>query len=227
MVAYATGGRAQGPPDSTRGFSRMSEEQTTYLQGCLDRWHGGDKAAGEELLRGACKRLRRLARKMFRGYPGLRRWEDADDVLQNASLRLWQSLQKVRPQSARHFLNLGARQIRWELINLSRHYFGPEGPAANQESRPSGDEMSTTQRAASRPADSSGEPHRLAIWTEFHERIEALPGAERELFDLLWYQELKHAQVAALLGVNERVVRYRWQQARLRLVQDLKGELPG
>jgi RNA polymerase sigma-70 factor (ECF subfamily) len=204
----------------------MGEEQTTYLQRCLDRWHGGDEAAAEELLHGACKRLGRLARKMFRD-SGLRRWADAEDVLQNASLRLWQSLQKVRPQSARHFLNLGAQQIRWELINLARHYFGPEGPAAHEHSGPSGDPRSTSTRAASEPADSSSEPHRLALWTEFHQRIEALPEGERELFELLWYQELTLTQAAALLGLKERTLRQRWQQARLRLLQDLQGELPG
>jgi RNA polymerase sigma-70 factor (ECF subfamily) len=206
----------------------MSDEQTTLrLQRYLDRWHGGDAAAREELLRGARKRLHRLARKMLRGYPRLRRWEDADDVLQNASLRLWQSLEQVRPQSARHFLNLGAQKIRWELINLARHYFGPEGPAANQESRHSRHHTPTTQRPAPEPADSSGEPHCLATWTEFHERIETLPEAKRELFDLLWYQGLKLSDAAAVLGVSERVVRYHWQQARHELMQALHGELPG
>jgi RNA polymerase sigma-70 factor (ECF subfamily) len=203
----------------------MSEEQTTYLQGCLDRWHAGDLGARDELLRAAYKRLRRLARKMFQG-SALRRWEDPDDVLQHASLRLWQSLQKVRPQSARHFLNLGAQHIRRELIDLYRHYFGPEGQATNQESGPPGDQMSTTRRSARGPADSSGEPHRLATWSEFHERIQALPEAERELFDLLWYQDLKLPQAATLLDEKEHVVRYRWRQARLRLMHDLKGELP-
>jgi RNA polymerase sigma-70 factor (ECF subfamily) len=206
----------------------MSDEQTTLrLQHYLDRWHGGDAAAREELLRGAGKRLRRLAGKMLRGYPRLRRWEDADDILQNALLRLWQSLEQVRPQSARHFLNLGARQIRWELINLARHYFGPEGPAANQESRPGGDNAQTDARLPAEPSDSSGEPGLLARWTEFHEQIELLPEAERELFDFLWYQGLKLSEAACLLGMTERKVRYRWQQARLQLMRALKGELPG
>lgn len=232
-MPYAKTGRCQALtsplPDGRWPFRArlVSEEQTTYLQHCLDRWHSGDEVAGEELLRAACKRLRRLARAMLQRYPGLRRWEDADDVLQNASLRLWHALRQIRPQSARHFLNLGARQIRWELINLSRHYFGPHGPAANQESRRAADQASTGEHPAAELADASREPHRLATWTEFHERIDALPEAEREVFDLLWYQGLKHAEAALLLGVSERVVRYRWQQARLRLMQELKGELPG
>ena len=61
---------------------------TTRIQLRLDRLRAGDASARDELLTMACERLRRLARKMLRGYPGVRRWEQTDDVLQNATLRL-------------------------------------------------------------------------------------------------------------------------------------------
>ena len=67
------------------------------------------------------KRLSRLARKMLRSYPGVRRWELTDDIVQNAALRLWQCLDAVKPASVRSFINLAAVQIRRELIDLARH----------------------------------------------------------------------------------------------------------
>ena len=54
-------------------------------------------------------------------------------------------------------------------------------------------------------------------WTEFHEQIEALPEEEREVFNLVWYQQLTHEQAAEVLGVTTRTVRRRWQDARYRL----------
>ncbi len=55
---------------------------------------------------------------------------------------------------------------------------------------------------------------------------ERLPAEEREVFDLLWYQELSQAEAAALLGVSERTIKRRWQSARIMLHDALKGEIP-
>src|SRR5262249_40114492 len=63
-------------------------DQTTVIQGCLDRLRGGDDSARAALLRCAAGRLARLAGKMLRGYPGVARWEQGDDVAQNALIRL-------------------------------------------------------------------------------------------------------------------------------------------
>jgi RNA polymerase sigma-70 factor (ECF subfamily) len=196
---------------------------STQIQLRLDRLRAGDETARDELLKVACGRLNRLARKMLRGYPGVRRWEQADDVLQGAALRLWRSLEQVRPASVRGFIGLAAVQIRRELIDLARHYDGPEGPGRHQPVR-------TGPAGAGGPPDpgtDTDDPARLAAWTEFHGHVEALPGEEKDVVDLLWYQGLPQAEAAALLGVTERVVRYRWRAARLRLHERLGGRLPG
>jgi RNA polymerase sigma-70 factor (ECF subfamily) len=67
---------------------------------------------------------------------------------------------------------------------------------------------------------------RLAFWTEFHSRVEGLPEEEREVFDLLWYQELSQAEAAGLLDVSERTIKRRWAAARLKLHDVLRGNLP-
>ena len=71
------------------------------------------------------------------------------------------------------------------------------------------------------------DPANLAIWTEFHARVEQLPDEERAVFDLLWYQELSRPETARLLGISERTVKRRWASARLRLHKVLGGTLPG
>lgn len=205
----------------------MSLSSTVQLQDCLARWRAGDEQAREELLRHANERLQRLTRKMMRDYPHLQRWEQTDDVLQNALLRLDRALRKVLPSSVREFFSLAALQIRRELIDLARHYFGPEGLGAHHASQGTPPTAAGSHIAAVEPADQSHEASRIASWSEFHECIEALPAEEREMFDLLWYQSLKQDEAAALLGVTTRTIKRRWQLARLKLHEALHGEAPG
>jgi RNA polymerase sigma-70 factor (ECF subfamily) len=173
----------------------------------------------------ACERLRRLARKMLRGYPELRGWEQTDDVLQNAAMRLSRTLKQIRPDSVRSFINLAAVAIRRELIDLTRHYYGPAGPG-RYHVNPARSDGSGSPVSPLEPGTDTDDPARLAAWTEFHDQVEALPDEEKEVFDLLWYQGLSQGEAAALLGVTERVVKYRWRSARLTLHQRLGGRLP-
>ena len=87
----------------------------------------GDSAARDRLIELSAERLRLLARKMLQQFPQVRRWEETDDVWQNASLRLWKALKTCPLESPRHFFHLAALQIRRELIELARHYAGPHG----------------------------------------------------------------------------------------------------
>ena len=101
-------------------------DHSTVIQACLDQLRQGDDSARAALLECACERLTRLARRMLRGFPRVQRWEQTDDVLQNALLRLRRALEKTSPESVRSFVNLAAVQIRRELIDLARHYDGPD-----------------------------------------------------------------------------------------------------
>src|SRR5262245_56428299 len=200
--------------------------QTLHVQACLDRIRGGDEAARGELLGYACERLRNLARKMLKGYPNVRRWEQTDDVLQNAALRLHRTLQQLPVQTSLDFFRLAALNSRRALLDRSRHYYGPQGQGAHHATWGSGDSSSTGSDAGLAPPDPTGDPTRLAAWGEFHEQIGALPDEERAVFDLLWYQGLSQAEAAELLNVSERTIKRRWQAARLRLHEALGGEVP-
>ena len=189
---------------------------TTWLQRCLDRLRAGDDSARAELLTRACDRLARLTRKMLRADPRVGRWEQTDDVCQNAMLRLYQALGQVRPATPRDFFRLAALHIRRELIDLARHHFGPAGAGRHHESVEPG--------PAAEVAGHADDPQRLAGWGEFHAAIEKLPDEEREVFDLVWYHELSQAEAAALLGVSERTLQRRWRSARRLLAGVLPAE---
>ena len=201
--------------------------QTLHIQACLNRIRRGDEAARGELLDCACERLRNLARKILKGYPNVRRWEQTDDVLQNAALRLLRTLQQLPVQTALDFFRLAALNIRRELLDLARHYYGPQGQGAHHATWGPGESSTTrSDSGLAAPTAPSHDPARLAAWGEFHERIAALPDEEREVFDLLWYQGLSQAEAAELLNVSERTVKRRWQAARLKLHEAMQGEVP-
>ena len=199
---------------------------TLAIANCLARMAAGEERARGELLACAGQRLEHLVRKMLRrDFTRLRRWEETSDVYQSALLRLHRALQQVVPQSPLHFYRLSAQLIRRELLDLARHYFGAEGPAANHASgmlAPPGDEGT-----AQEPADPRGDAARHVedLW-DLHEQVEGLPEPERTVVDLLVYQELSQTEAAALMGVDARSVQRYWQKARLRLHQALRQTEP-
>ena len=195
---------------------------TLQLAGLLDLMRSGDQTARRRLVEHACERLRGLARKMLRRYPKVRRWEQTDDVFVEAVTRLDRALWTVEPESPRHFYNLAATQIRRVLIDLSRRYYGAEGLGSHHDTAarsPDGEVQPRYEKD-----DSSGEPSDLAEWTEFHEHVEALPEEEREVFNLIWYEQMTQEEAAEVLRVTARTIRRRWQDARYRLQKARLGE---
>jgi RNA polymerase sigma-70 factor (ECF subfamily) len=185
----------------------MSDDTTADLGVLLQRLRAGDATARDPLITRACGRLRRLARRLLGDFRRLRRYEDTDDVLQNAVLRLLLALREAPPESVPHFFRLATVQIRRELLDLARRYRAPDSPP------PDGGDRATTTL----------EPDRLARWTEFHEAAGRLPEEERAVFDLLWYQGLPQAEAAALLEISVPTLKRRWLAARLKLRDSLRS----
>lgn len=188
----------------------------TQLQGLIDLAKTGEPKARSLLLDHACERLLKLTRKMFRGYPGLQRWEQTDDVFQNSLVRLHRALADVEVQSVRHFFNLAAIQIRRELLDLKKHHFGPEGRGSNHHTdhQPSDDAGGSISSQADEPED-------LSMWGEFHDRVERLSDEHREVVNLLFYEGLSQEEAAVVLGISLRTLKRRWQEAKFRLHEEL------
>jgi RNA polymerase sigma factor (sigma-70 family) len=195
------------------------------MAACLRQLAAGDLTARDEILALCSGRLRELAHRMLGRYPGVRRWEDTDDVFQNAALRLHRALAAVRPDDPRSIMALAATQLHRELIDLARRHAGPSSYAANH-----GTNVMPT------PAPDSGREHvverspaddtNLDRWTLFHEAIAGLPDEDREVFHLVWYMGAEQKEIAALLGCSERTVKYRWRAAREAVRAALGGQPP-
>jgi RNA polymerase sigma-70 factor (ECF subfamily) len=201
---------------------------TEQIEHWIARLRQGDRSAREALLACAGDRLLRLTRKMLKQSADVKRWEQTDDVFQNAMMRLYRALDQVELQSARHFYHIAAMQIRRELIDLARRYQGPRGMGRYLQSqvplRP--DEPGAPPRYE--VAEQTHDPTQLASWLEFHLGVERLPEEDRETFQLLWYAGLTLREVAEALNVSVRTVRRRWQSARLQLHDVLShNELDG
>ncbi len=175
------------------------------IQLSLSRYAAGDDSALNDLLSRTSARLEKLTRAMFRDFARVHRWEETADVLQSASIRLYRAMQANRPTDVRGYFALATLQIRRELTDLTRRYFGPEGWGTNYES-------GTVDEAS---ASSSCDPKRLIDWTEFHSQAEQLPPDEREVFDLIYYQGLSQDDAAAVMGISVRTLQRRWHDARL------------
>jgi RNA polymerase sigma factor (sigma-70 family) len=192
----------------------MTTGHTTKLQHWLTLARRGDTDARNEVIAHTCERLRLLTRRMLRGYPSVNRWSQTDDVLQNAMLRLHRSLLDVHPESPRQFYGLATTQIRRELIDLSRHFNGPEGLGANHHT-------DDGELIGAKPSEGV-EPENLESWSKYHEAVENLPEEQREVVSLLWYEDMSQPEAADILGISLATLKRRWQAARLKLFDQLK-----
>lgn len=204
----------------------MEGNDTTWagLSKCLDRLGRGDLRARDEIIALCADRLRTLASRMLSRFPTVRRWDDTDDVFQNAALRLHRALSKVRPQSPREIMALAATQLQRELLDLARRHAGRGSYAANHVSNvvrtATGDLQAWHVDRACAPAVP------LDRWTAFHDAIEALSPAQREVFRLVWYVGADQKSIARLVGCSERTVKSRWREAREAVKAALDGESP-
>jgi RNA polymerase sigma-70 factor (ECF subfamily) len=194
---------------------------TVQLNNWVDRMRAGDLAARDELLRSVCDRLERLARKMLQRYPSVQRRAQTDDVLQGALMRLLRALEQVRPGSVRDFFGLAAEQMRRELLDLTRHFHGPQGAGAHHDSGIIGDASQEQAIDAPDRGEAAGD---LDKWSMFHEEVARLPAEEREVVGLIYYHGWTQAAVAELFGVSVRTVQRKWESALLKLHGTIKGQ---
>jgi RNA polymerase sigma factor (sigma-70 family) len=194
----------------------MDSAVTVELQRLLDRLRAGDQAARREFLEQACHRLRRLAGKILAGsFPNLQRRHDVDSVVHETWLRLMQAMQKADPPTVADFFRLAAHKIRQVLLDMvsqrqREHH-------QNETLMPANDSLASRNE----PGDQSLDGARLAVWTEFHNRVGELAEAERTIFEMHYYLGLPQAEIAQILELHPRKVSYLWVAATEQLAGDL------
>ena len=148
---------------------------------------------------------------MLRGYPGVRRWAETDDVFQSAVLRLLRAMREVRPSNTREFFGLAATQVRRELLDLARHYYGKQGLGANHASWPG---AGRSEASLATPRTAGPTP---AGWPSSRTSTSRSSGSrprEREVVVLRVYQGLTEAEIAPVLGVTTQSVQNYWRPRR-------------
>ncbi len=207
----------------------MNGRVDSDLQALIVRWQQGDLSAANSLIQCTCDRLEELTRRLYhRGFEHVHRWEDTHDILQRALMRLWRSLLQSPPASLAEYFCRAATAIRRELIDLCRHYYGPQGMASHHDTgkfvvTDTGKVKTLVEETAS---PENEHPPLLSELTEFHQQAQQLPEPERQVFDLLYYNGLTAAQAAAILGISKRTVFRRWESARALLARYWRGSAP-
>ena len=198
----------------------IDPNSTAAIQSILDRIRSGDESSVQQLFDVTMERLRKLAKKIGGNIPSIKRFEQTDDLLQNAMVRLWKAFERHHPATPLDYYRLASAIIRRELIDMSRKHFGPRGMGANIAQsaimNPDGH-----QSPVDAHGDETNEPASLGRWTEFHEYVEKLNEETKTLFDLLWYQGLSLGDAALITGSSERTLRRKWKSARLELYEKL------
>jgi len=216
------------PPQVTTSRSGDSDGEERVSR-FLETMGGSDPyaadAAREGLVALAAVRMQALAHRMVSGAARVRRWEETDDVVQGAMLRLHRALRAVTPNDTQHFLRLAALQVRRELIDLTRRHRSPESFAANHEtnSLPNDGDGQRSDEAEDLAAEDAD---RLSEWTRFHDLAASLPDGDRHLFDMVWYLGMTQDEIAEVLGCSTRTIRRRWEETKQRFMTSFHGQPP-
>jgi RNA polymerase sigma factor (sigma-70 family) len=198
----------------------MHEDSSVELQGLLDRLRKGDGEARRLLLERACERLRRLAGRMLHGsFPELARRHEVDSVVHETWVRLLQALDKTEPPTVADFFRLAALKFRQVLLDMAQS----ERRRAQREVL--GLSEVDSEGSAPSAASASSDPARLALWTEFHEKVDTLSEQERAVFEMHYYLDLPQAEIARVLGLHRRKVSYLWIAATEKLGEGLDAAL--
>jgi RNA polymerase sigma factor (sigma-70 family) len=196
----------------------MDQNTTIQLQTLLDRLGQGDKHARREFLEQVCGRLRRLAAKiLFGSFPNLQTRHDVDSVVHETWLRLMQAIDKADPPTVTDFFRLAAHKIRQVLLDM-----------AERQRRIDRRETSLSPgdgpfRGTSDPGNQTYDGARLALWTEFHNKVGRLDEMERTVFEMHYYLGLPQAEIARALELHPRKVSYLWIAATEKLADELAG----
>lgn len=195
------------------------------LQSLFPAVVAGEAGAREEVVGIVAERMRLFAHRMLRSFRAVRRWDDTDDVVQNAAIRFLRALDGTTPETPSHLVNLAILQIRREILDLARKHRGPESSASNHES----DALAVDGRVVTR-VDLAPDPHAqdrgLDRWAAFHAAAAALPHEDRRIFELAWFLGADQAEVAEHLGCSVRTVKRRWDDVKRRLRTACDDELP-
>jgi RNA polymerase sigma factor (sigma-70 family) len=191
----------------------MNDDSTLAdVEALLVRLRQGESGARHKLLMRTYERLRKLAAGLLnRSFPRLRDRHQVESVVHEAWIRLDQALAATHPATPRDFFHFATHKVRQVLLDM-----------VYRADRRHEEHLSADDSA--QPVDPSADPEQLACWTEFHQRVEQLPAAQREVFELRFYHGLTNRQIAEMLGLAEKPVSRLWLAASEQVAQALSPD---
>jgi RNA polymerase sigma factor (sigma-70 family) len=199
----------------------LADDTSAELQAMIDRLRRGDVAARRELLERAHDRLLKIAARIFHDdFPGLRGRHDLESVVSEVWMRLIVALESTAPETVEGFFGLVFLKVRQVLLDMAH---GQRRVDARHRRAPDGAEPEVL--AAFEPSDTTHDPGRLALLTEFHEQVGKLPDEQRIVFDLHYYGGFSQAEIAQMLEVHRKQVSRLWLAATGRLAHWLDGSI--
>jgi RNA polymerase sigma factor (sigma-70 family) len=194
----------------------VAEDTSAELQDLIDRMRWGDATARRELLERAHDRLLKIAARIFQeDFTGLHGRHDLESVVSEVWMRLVVALESTEPQTVDGFFGLVFVKVRQVLLDMAK---GQRRVDALRRDGPLDADESEALAAFDR-ADTTNDPSRLALLTEFHEQIEKLPEEQRMVFDLHYYGGFSQAEIAQMLELHRKQVSRLWLAATGRLAR--------
>jgi RNA polymerase sigma factor (sigma-70 family) len=209
----------------------MCADSSEQLQSCIDGVNAGDPAARDLLIAQTQERFLHLARKYLHGpFRSLEGREQTDDVAGEAWLRLhqgwdrfWTTPKDGPVTTVAEFFRRATRVIRDALCELMRNHYGHPGSTPRRAICGLDSGGAADSARPSEPATDTHDPQQIALWAEFHKKVQELPAALRDVVDLLYYHEKSQQEAAELLNLSVPGVKQRWARARMQLVTELEG----
>jgi RNA polymerase sigma factor (sigma-70 family) len=199
------------------GQDHVSDDSSTDLQALIDRLHAGDDAARRQLLDRAYNRLVKIAATIFKeDFPRLRGRHELESVVSEVWIRLVGALRTVHPETVDSFFGLVFKKARQVLLDMASR----DDAVGHLQSIDVSDQES---HRPIDPSDTTYEPKRLALLTEFHRQVEKLPDDERSVFELQYYGDFSQAEIAQIRQIHPKRVSRLWLAATERLAKWLKG----
>jgi len=206
------------------------DDTMTEVDGLLAQLAAGNMAARDRLFARLNDRVCRIARQMLHGrFSQIEQYEQTDDIVQEAYLRLlqkWDSVTAPAPGAvalcADEYLTRTATLLRDVLVELARKHLGritlKPRKVSLHASGPGGVGLGHD------PESETHDPAKLVLFIEFYEAMRDLPPDLRQVVDWHWCHEFSHRQVAQRLGIAEKTSEKRWQKARLQLAKRFNGD---
>jgi RNA polymerase sigma-70 factor, ECF subfamily len=216
-VEGSTGAAQAATPQSARRASAVPEDRAL-----IERAQAGDREAFEELVHRYDRDVLRIALNV------LHKTEDAQDVYQEAFLKIYKNLHRFRFECS--FYTWMYRVVTNVCLDhLRRRSSRPEDQAPEYAINVEGDLPDADFFDRQQERRASSDPERVLFGAEIGKRIskalERLTPRERIVFEMKHYQGLKLRAIGDALGTSEETVKNSLFRATRKLREQLEGLL--